>query len=108
MVSSRRADVRKSPSDRLSVRSHPVHIMCHSTRDGITLKQALKTAGAQPGLVHCWALDAVLIPRAQKRTRGGIAPPRVVLRASVERYGRLTVVPSPAFVMVNVPDVVLV
>jgi hypothetical protein len=30
-----------------------------------------------------------------------------VLRASVERYGRLTVVLSPAFVMVNVPDVVL-
>jgi hypothetical protein len=82
--------------------------MCHSIRDGIALKRAPMAARPRPGLVHRWALDAVLLPAVKKRTRGGINPPRVVLRATVERYGRLTVVPSPLFVMVNVPEAVLV
>src|ERR1700687_996986 len=71
MVSSRRADGR---GDRLGGRSHGVHIVCHSTRDGTILKRAPKAARPRPGLVHRWALDAVLLPGAQKRTRGGIIP----------------------------------
>ena len=78
-----------------------------SSAHGVPVEDRVWRAGDSGRKVPRWCLFDVSVSVDEKRTGRGIAPPRRLLEGFFERYyGTLTVVPSPALVIVKVPEVV--
>ncbi len=74
---------------------------------GMPVEDRVWRAGDSGRKVLRRCLFDVSVSADQKRTGRGIAPPRCLLEGFVERYyGTLTVVLSPALLMLKVPEVV--